>query len=100
MARQHLTAIVYDKRGNVLSSAQNSYVKTHPLQAWAAKRVGTPERIFLHAEVAALLKCDWTKAHSIFVSRYGKDGKPALAKPCKACMEVIKQTSIKHINHT
>ena len=79
MCQQHISAFVYDKRGRLLSTGQNSYVKTHPLQAKAAREVGEPHRIFLHAEVAALLKCDWGKAHRMFVARYGKDGRPLLA---------------------
>jgi deoxycytidylate deaminase len=100
MSKQTITAIVKDKRGRVLAVGQNSYVKTHPLQAWAAKKVGTPARIFLHAEVAALLKCDWSKAHSLFVSRYGEGGKPVLAKPCPSCMHIIKMAGIKKVEHT
>jgi hypothetical protein len=98
--RPVITAVVKDKRGRVLAVGQNSYVKTHPLQAWASKKVGTPARIFLHAEVAALLKCDWSKAHSLFVSRWSADGRPMLAKPCPSCMEVIKKANIKRLEHT
>ncbi len=84
----------------MLSSGQNSYVKTHPLQAKIAAEVGEPHKVFLHAEVSALLKCDWKKAHRILVTRYGKDGKPLLAKPCVICRSVIKLTNIKIVEHT
>lgn len=63
--------------------------------------IGKPGSIYLHAEVAALIKIkDWSKAHAIFVSRYTKDGNPALAKPCKICERIISQTGIKKISWT
>lgn len=100
MCRQTVSAFVYDKRGRLLSTGQNSYVKTHPLQAEHARRVGLPEKVYLHAEIAALIKCDWTKAHRILVTRYGVDGKPLLAKPCAVCRSVINSTNIKIVEHT
>ena len=100
MCQQTVSAFVYDKRGRLLATGQNSYVKTHPLQARVAASVGEPHKVFLHAEVAALLKCDWTKAHRILVTRYGKSGRPLLAKPCKVCHQIIAMTSIKIVEHT
>jgi deoxycytidylate deaminase len=95
-----ITAVVYDKRGMVIASAQNSYVKTHPIMAAAAKAAGTPERIYLHAEVAALLKCDWKKAHSMFISRYNKEGAPMPAAPCSCCAPFIRKAGVKYVYHT
>lgn len=96
------TAIIYDKKGNILSIGKNSYVKTHPLQARTAKKVGEPEKIFLHAEISAIVKCrNIDKAHKIVVFRFDKKGKPAMAKPCKVCADAIKnQTPIQVIEHT
>lgn len=99
--RFNLTAFVYDRRGVLLSMGKNSYVKTHPLQARAAKKVGLDSKIFLHAEIAALAKVkDWSKAYRLVVVRFGATGRPLNAKPCEICMEVIKQTGIKEIEHT
>jgi tRNA(Arg) A34 adenosine deaminase TadA len=96
-----MTAMVFDRRGRLLSIGKNSYIKTHTLQAKAGAAVGNPNRIFLHAEIAALTKLkDWDKAHRIVITRYTKEGKPACAKPCPACMWVIRQTGIKEIEHT
>lgn len=80
--------------------AQNSYTKTHPLMARAAAKAGEPHRVFLHAEVAALLKCDWSKAYSLHVYRFNNEGKPLNAKPCKCCQEVIRMAGIKLVEHT
>lgn len=96
-----LTAIIYDKRGRVLSVGQNSYVKTHPLMAKYANKCGEPFKQFLHAEVHAILKCkDLSKAYKIFVSRYGRTGNPLNAKPCPICMQAIKEAGIEIIEHT
>lgn len=80
--------------------AQNSYVKTHPLQAALAKKVGQPSRIYLHAEVAALLKCDWKRVDKLFVSRYNREGKPLNASPCSICREMINNVGVKYVEHT
>lgn len=98
---EQITAVIYDRRGRVLSIGQNSYVKTHPVQAYHARIVGEPYKQFLHAEIHAIVKCpDISKAYRIFVSRWGINGKPINAKPCKICMSAISSTNIKHIEHT
>lgn len=102
MARQQsMTAIIYDKRGNVLSIGQNSYVKTHTLQAHYAKKCGVESKVFLHAEIHAITRCrNISQAHRILVTRYDANGRPALAKPCPVCSEAIRNTPIKVIDHT
>lgn len=98
---QNVTAIIFDKKGNILSVGKNSYTKTHPLQFKHAKRVGLEKKIYLHAELDAIIKCkDLTKAHTIKVFRYFKNGKPANAKPCPICTDAIRFTPIKNIEHT
>lgn len=90
-----------DRRGKVMSVGQNSYIKTHPLQAKHAKKTGMPEKMFLHAEIHAITKCrDLRKAYKIFVSRYNKNGEPVLAKPCPVCISAIKASGIKYVEHT
>lgn len=98
---QNITAIIYDRKGRVLSIGQNSYTKTHTMMAKHAHKVGLPEKLFLHAEVAAIVRCrDLSKAHRIFVSRIGKDGSAILAKPCPVCLSAIEASGIKIIHHT
>lgn len=97
-----ITAIIYDKRGNILSIGKNSYVKTRPLQAMFAKKVGEEHKVFLHAEVHALIRCDnLDRAHRIAIFRYNEAGEAVLAKPCKICQNAIRSlTKIKIVEHT
>jgi len=101
MSKHDITALIYDKRGNLLSMGRNSYVKTHPLQAKYAKDVGEDYKVFVHAEIHAIARCrDLNKAHKIVIMRYGKSGQPLLAKPCRICEHAISFTNIKEIVHT
>jgi deoxycytidylate deaminase len=99
--KQNITAILYDRRGKILSIGKNSYIKTHPLQAKSAQAVGEDYKIFLHAEIDALVKAkNWDKAHKLVITRFTKDGVPAMAKPCKVCQHAINLAGIKLVEHT
>lgn len=99
--RQNVTALIYDRRGRIISMGKNSYVKTHPLQAKFANEVGLEHKIFLHAEIDALVKLkDWSKAHRMVITRIGKNGDELLAKPCPVCERAIKSAGIAEIEHT
>lgn len=99
--KQTLTAIIYDKKGRVISIGKNSYTKTHTYQAKMAAKVGKPDAIFLHAEIHAILRCkNLEDAHRIFISRYDAQGIPKLAKPCSICEEAIIQSGIRHVEYT
>jgi tRNA(Arg) A34 adenosine deaminase TadA len=100
MGRHLLKATVRDKRGRILAIAHNSYAKTHPLQDHFAQLCGMKERPYLHAEIAALLKCKGVVPYSIHVERYKKDGTPALAAPCPICAKAIKAWGVKHTTFT
>lgn len=98
---QDITAIIYDKKGKVLSLGRNSYVKTHPKQAKHAHKVGLPEKIYLHAEIDAIIRCrDLSKAYKIVVSRITKKGKYGNAKPCPVCQSAIKEAGIRNVEWT
>ena len=99
--RQNITAIIYNKRGDVLSIGKNDYIKTHPMQAHHAKLVGEAYKVYLHAEVAAIIRCkDLSKAHRILITRTGNDGKTMLAAPCAICLSALKAAGIFNIEHT
>lgn len=99
--KQEITAVIYDRKGRVLSIGKNSYVKTHTLQAFHAEKVGLPDKQYLHAEIHAITKCkDLSKAHRILVTRYGKKGQPLIAKPCPVCQSALEAAGIKLVEYT
>lgn len=101
LARQAITATIYDRRGRQISMGRNRYTKSHPLQARLAKEAGLHEKIYLHAEIEALVKLrDWGRAYRIVVERYAKNGKPVLAKPCPICQIGLKLAGIEFVEHT
>jgi len=80
-----IQAVVKDKSGKTIATAQNNYTKTHPLQAHFAVLVGQPERKYLHAEILALIRCGDKKPYSITISSDGMS-KPY---PCPVCQKAI-----------
>lgn len=99
--KYQITAIIYDKRGKVLSIGKNSYIKTHPLMKLHACKAGLPHKEFLHAEVHAIVKCKrLDKAHRIEVMRFDKQGNEMNAKPCPVCQSAIAAAGITVIQHT
>lgn len=95
--KHSLTATCYDKHGRQLSVAQNSYVKSHPIQAYFANKVGLDEKVFLHAEIHALLKAKDKKIHTLHVVRKTKSGCLRNAKPCAICQEAIKAYGVEKV---
>lgn len=98
--RQTIIAKCYDKKGNLLSVGFNSYKKTHPLQALLAAKVGHPYKIYLHAEISAILRAGDKSIHAITVERYNADGLPVNATPCPICALAIKIFNVKKVSHT
>lgn len=96
--RQRIVATCFDERGRKLSKAVNSYVKSHPAQRFFAIKAGRPDAIFLHAEMAAMLKAKHP-IHRLVVERY-TNGKPALAAPCSVCMKAIEHFNVKVLEYT
>ena len=101
--QQRLCSVVSDKRGKVLSIGVNSYNKSHPLMAKYAEQTGTPEKCYLHSEVAALVALNYNdrqKAHKLSVARVMKNGETGLAMPCPICQLAIKELGIKEVSYT
>jgi tRNA(Arg) A34 adenosine deaminase TadA len=95
----HIVATVYNKKGHIIAQARNSYTKTHPKQAKFAALAGNPKAIYLHSEIAALVKCR-EKPHRISVVRYLKDGTTGNAEPCAICKLAIKEAGIKLVEYS
>lgn len=99
--QQRVAAIVTDDRGNILSTGLNSYTKTHPRQAEYAEKLNQRHNVFLHAEIAALVKNrSDERAYRIYVARIHKNGEYALAKPCNICSMAIKEAGITEVIYT
>jgi tRNA(Arg) A34 adenosine deaminase TadA len=100
--RHILTAYCYDKRGRLISKATNNYDKTHPLMAMFAKKVSHSHKIYLHAEVAALIKAGERsdQIHKIRVERYGKRGTLLPSMPCPICMEALRTFGVTNLEYT
>lgn len=95
-----ILAKAYDKKGKLLSTATNTYSKTHPLQMHFAIQAGSPKRAYLHAEILALIRAKDKVVHKLTIERYNADGTPAKAAPCEVCKKAIEAFGVKYIEHT
>lgn len=101
MTRYIVTAEIYDRKGRRLAKGRNSYTQTHPVQAMYAKKAGQPNRVFLHAEIDALIRVRGGKPYKISIKRKNaKTGRVGLAKPCPVCELAIKRAGIKQVEYT
>jgi tRNA(Arg) A34 adenosine deaminase TadA len=98
--KHFIIARTYDRRGRLIARAANSYKQTHPVQARYAALAGQPLRIYLHAEMACLLRSGDVPIYKMVIERYHADGRPALAKPCPICQLAIKDWGVKHVEYT
>jgi deoxycytidylate deaminase len=95
--KHNITCIIRDKRGRVLSVGKNSYTKTHPYQAACAAKTGNPDKIYLHAEIDALVSLSFQQKDniaSVHVIRRDARGNPVNAKPCDSCMLAFSQFGV------
>jgi len=97
-SKKQVGALLLNKN-KVVVAATNLETKSHPLQAKFAKRVGLDPKIYLHAEIAALVKCR-EEADTIIVARVNPQGKLRMARPCPICELALKEAGITHIHYT
>ena len=99
-SRKKVGALLIHKN-KVITQAVNQDTKSHPLQAKFAQMVGLDEKIYLHAEMSALVKCK-SDVDTIVVARLGGHNHDEIrnAKPCPICQLAIKQAGIEHIYYT
>jgi len=90
---KHSLAAIALRKGRVIAVGRNSYRKTHPIQAKWAKKVGHAERLFLHAEMDALIKARG-RADTIVIVRKNSNGL-ALAAPCPVCKAALLHAGVK-----
>lgn len=93
-------AFALDDKGVIISKGCNSFVKTHPMQKKYADDVGLHYKIYLHAEVAALVKAH-KKVDTLVIARIRQsDNKLAIARPCPVCSEAIRKAGVRKVYFT
>jgi tRNA(Arg) A34 adenosine deaminase TadA len=97
-SKKKVGAILLNKN-KVIVSATNLETKSHPLQAKFANRVGLDPKIYLHAEIAALVKCR-DECDTIVVARVNPQNKLRNSKPCPICSLALKESGISKIYYT
>ena len=102
---QYKIGAVVVLKHHIVSSGVNSDYKTHPLQKRYNRYRFTDEGDHkCHAELSALLPLiregiDLSGAR-IFTYRERKNGALACSRPCKSCMELIKDVGISRVFYT
>lgn len=93
--RYKLGAVLYDKKGRILTSKGNLR-KTHPILLQYSLYP------FLHAESHCILShgMDHCRDCILFVLRLGCDGSLRNARPCSACLDLAIDVGIKEIYYT
>lgn len=86
------------RKNKVIVTATNLEKKTHPIQAFLAEKVGLDEKIYLHAEVNALIKSK-EKVDTIVVARIGGHGHDELriSKPCPICQMALEMNNVNRV---
>ncbi len=96
---------VFVKHGRVIASGLNSS-KTHPLQKKYNVHRFTEDttKHSLHAEMSAYINAakitDDFSDVVVYVYRETRDGKIAMARPCKSCMQLLKDIGVKVIKYS
>jgi deoxycytidylate deaminase len=99
--RYTIIATCFDRKGRVLGSGTNNYNKSHPLmQHFAVKAGESNDKIYVHAELAAVLQSGRKDIHSILVQRFHENGDMAVAKPCPTCQAMLKGFGVKLVRYT
>ena len=99
-SKKRVGAVLLNKN-KPITQGVNQDTKSHPLQARLAEMVGLREKIYLHAEISALIKCK-SDVDTIVVARLGGHSGNELrnARPCPICSLALKEAGIQHIYYT
>jgi hypothetical protein len=88
-----VSAIAFDKKGNILGHARNTHSKWDVLEKCNVGRAGTAE----HAE-RVLMRRYGSNIKTILISRVGHSGILRPISPCKTCQKVADKLGIKIIS--
>lgn len=97
-SKKKVGALLLNKN-KVITTATNLESKSHPLQATFAFRAGLPEKIYLHAEISALVRCK-EDCDTIVVARVNNQGKLRNSRPCPICTLALKEAGVHNIHYT
>lgn len=86
-------ACLVNKKGQIVAESANSYSCTHTQQYHYAKRVGRPEAVYLHAEMACLLKDKLRQGVKLYIARVDSKGDSVYSAPCEICALALKDFS-------
>lgn len=99
--RYTIVATCFDRKGKVVGTGTNNYRKSHPLmQHFAVKAGESDEKIYLHAELSAVLQSGRKEIHSILVQRFHTNGDLANAMPCLTCQKMLKSFGVKQVKYS
>ena len=76
----------------------NSYTRTHPVQWAYARRAGRGNRIYIHAEIDAVLRSGG--ADTLVVIRLNKHNNLVNSKPCPICRLFLEQNGVRKLYHS
>lgn len=94
--KYRVAALLFNKKGDLLSSGVNSYQKSHPLQKHYALKVGISHS-YLHAEIAAIARLKGKKPYKLLLVRIGKRQNLLPIDPCPICSIALKEHGVKVI---
>lgn len=97
---QRVYALCMDKKGRIISESSNYYDKSHPYQYECACEAGNDEAIYLHAEIAAIVKAKKKSIYKIVIARVGNTDESLPSKPCKICQIAIDLANIEVVEYT
>ena len=98
--RYTIIAKCFDRKGKQISFGINDYCKSHPVMKHFANSVDLHDKIYLNAEVLALLRAGSRAVYRLSVERYTADGSVAMAKPCPVCQAAIKAYGVTEVSYT
>lgn len=85
---------VTENKGRRVGVGINCYTRSHRMQRDCAERAGLPAKVYLHAEIAAIIKSR-SAIDTIYVYRLNRKGDMLPSKPCPVCQIAIEQLKLK-----
>lgn len=94
--KQKIGCVITDKKNKPLSEGK-ILLKTHPVQSKFGSICNKSKKIYLHAEMDAMIKNKTSNEHILYVIRKNKNNDFLKCIPCDICMSAIITTNIKYI---